>query len=229
MGAKAPRARRTKSVDRIDRYFETAAKEAPEPELDVELIIPTPPKLANRVIELKDVGVELGGRTLFQRRESRISRLANASASSAATGSEKDPAPEDHPAGPAGAAARWRSARGRRSITSTRTVLLSMTRRRFGRKSDGERDVAPRRREHHSSRLSARFLFNEDRINTKIAQLSGGERSRVILAKILKRGGNVLILDEPTNDLDLGTLRLLEEALVAFEGASSWSATTVIS
>src|SRR5204863_2246416 len=63
-----------------------------------------------------------------------------------------------------------------------------------------------------------RFLFSEDRINTKISQLSGGERSRVLLAKILKRGGNVLMLDEPTNDLDLGTLRLLEEALVAFGG-----------
>src|SRR5205085_10866808 len=43
-------------------------------------------------------------------------------------------------------------------------------------------------------------------------------RSRVLLAKILKRGGNVLMLDEPTNDLDLGTLRLLEEALVVFGG-----------
>src|SRR5207237_336051 len=63
-----------------------------------------------------------------------------------------------------------------------------------------------------------RFLFSEDRINTRISQLSGGERSRVLLAKILKRGGNVLMLDEPTNDLDLGTLRLLEEALVAFGG-----------
>ena len=64
-----------------------------------------------------------------------------------------------------------------------------------------------------------RFLFTEDRINTKIELLSGGERSRVLLAKILKRGGNVLMLDEPTNDLDLGTLRLLEEALVAFGGS----------
>jgi ATP-binding cassette subfamily F protein uup len=64
-----------------------------------------------------------------------------------------------------------------------------------------------------------RFLFTEERINTKIDQLSGGERSRVLLAKILKRGGNVLMLDEPTNDLDLGTLRLLEEALVAFTGS----------
>src|ERR1700756_1159158 len=64
-----------------------------------------------------------------------------------------------------------------------------------------------------------RFLFTEDRINSKIHLLSGGERSRVLHAKILKRGGNVLTLDEPTNDLDLGTLRLLEEALVAFDGS----------
>src|SRR5213079_1458668 len=64
-----------------------------------------------------------------------------------------------------------------------------------------------------------RFLFTEERINTKISQLSCGERSRVLLAKILKRGGNVLILDEATNDLDYGTLRILEEALVAFAGS----------
>src|SRR6266540_3638963 len=49
-------------------------------------------------------------------------------------------------------------------------------------------------------------------------KLSGGERSRLLLARILKSGGNFLILDEPTNDLDLPTLRVLEEALIAFPG-----------
>ena len=63
-----------------------------------------------------------------------------------------------------------------------------------------------------------RFLFTGEQVNSKIRLLSGGERSRVILAKILKRGGNVIVLDEPTNDLDLATLRVLEEALVAFGG-----------
>ena len=64
-----------------------------------------------------------------------------------------------------------------------------------------------------------RFLFTDERINARIDTLSGGERSRVLLAKILKKGGNVLVLDEPTNDFDLSTLRLLEEALVGFEGS----------
>jgi ATP-binding cassette subfamily F protein uup len=63
-----------------------------------------------------------------------------------------------------------------------------------------------------------RFLFADDRITTQVKYLSGGERSRLLLARILKSGGNFLILDEPTNDLDLSTLRVLEEALVAFPG-----------
>ncbi|MEO0479294.1 MAG: ATP-binding cassette domain-containing protein [Planctomycetota bacterium] len=62
------------------------------------------------------------------------------------------------------------------------------------------------------------FLFPSQLMRTKVGDLSGGERSRVALAKMLTKGGNVLVLDEPTNDLDLATLRVLEEALIAFPG-----------
>jgi ABC transport system ATP-binding/permease protein len=64
-----------------------------------------------------------------------------------------------------------------------------------------------------------RFLFTEERIREPVNRLSGGERARLLLAKVLKRGGNLLVLDEPTNDLDLPSLRLLEEALVDFAGS----------
>ena len=64
-----------------------------------------------------------------------------------------------------------------------------------------------------------RFLFSDNRAMERVDLLSGGERARLMLAKILKRGGNILVLDEPTNDLDLASLRMLEEALVDFEGS----------
>ena len=54
----------------------------------------------------------------------------------------------------------------------------------------------------------------------KVANLSGGERNRVQLAKLLKSGANLIILDEPTNDLDVETLRSLEEALLEFAGCA---------
>jgi ATP-binding cassette subfamily F protein uup len=65
-----------------------------------------------------------------------------------------------------------------------------------------------------------RFLFADSRANERVDLLSGGERARLMLAKVLKRGGNILVLDEPTNDLDLASLRMLEEALVDFEGSA---------
>jgi ATP-binding cassette subfamily F protein uup len=64
-----------------------------------------------------------------------------------------------------------------------------------------------------------RFLFTDDRVNERVGNLSGGERARLMLAKVLKRGGNVIVLDEPTNDLDLPSLRMLEEALADFDGS----------
>jgi ABC transport system ATP-binding/permease protein len=65
-----------------------------------------------------------------------------------------------------------------------------------------------------------RFLFSEDRVRERVDRLSGGERARLLLAKVLKRGGNLIVLDEPTNDLDLASLRMLEEALADFSGSA---------
>ena len=64
----------------------------------------------------------------------------------------------------------------------------------------------------------SQFNFKGPDQQKKVGQLSGGERNRVHLAKVMKSGANVILLDEPTNDLDVDTLRALEEALLAFPG-----------
>jgi ATPase subunit of ABC transporter with duplicated ATPase domains len=66
----------------------------------------------------------------------------------------------------------------------------------------------------------ARFGFQGEDQEKKVGDLSGGQRNRVQMAKMLRRGGNVVLLDEPTNDLDIPTLRLLEDALEAFPGSA---------
>ncbi len=66
----------------------------------------------------------------------------------------------------------------------------------------------------------ARFNFSGSDQQKRVGVLSGGERNRVHLAKMLKEGANVILLDEPTNDLDVNTLRALEEALENFGGCA---------
>ena len=216
---RAPRARRTKSIDRVERYFETAAQEAPEQEIDIDLIIPPAPKLANRVIELREVGVELGGRTLFRdvnlnlaarERLGIVGRngLGKSSLLKLMLG-ELEPMAGEIEIG----------ARTQINYVDQNRMLLDDEKTVWEEVGSGSEIVALGDESITLRGYLRRFLFTEDRINTKISHLSGGERSRVLLAKILKRGGNVLMLDEPTNDLDLGTLRLLEEALVAFKGS----------
>ncbi|HET9858066.1 MAG TPA: ATP-binding cassette domain-containing protein, partial [Chthoniobacterales bacterium] len=215
---KAPRARRTKSVDRVERYFEMAAQEGPEAELDVELIIPTPPKLANRIIELTDVSVELGGRTLFQNVNLNLvagERLGVVGRNGLGKTSLLKVILQELPVA---SGAVEIGARTEINYVDQNPLLLDDGKTVWEEVGSGGEHVTLGEQSITLRAYLRRFLFSEERINTKISQLSGGERSRVLLAKILKRGGNVLMLDEPTNDLDLGTLRLLEEALVAFGG-----------
>jgi ATP-binding cassette subfamily F protein uup len=215
---RAPRARRTKSVDRVERYFEMAAQETPEIELEVELIIPTPPKLANRIIELRDVSVELGGRTLFYHVNLNLAageRLGVVGRNGLGKSSLLKVILQELPAA---SGAVEIGARTQINYVDQNRLLLDDEKTVWEEVGCGGENVTLGEQSITLRAYLRRFLFSEERINTRISQLSGGERSRVLLAKILKRGGNVLMLDEPTNDLDLGTLRLLEEALVAFGG-----------
>jgi ATP-binding cassette subfamily F protein uup len=71
----------------------------------------------------------------------------------------------------------------------------------------------------HVASYASRFLFTGEQLNQPVSRLSGGERARVLIARLMLQPADVLILDEPTNDLDIPTLEILEEALVDFTGA----------
>jgi ATP-binding cassette subfamily F protein uup len=83
---------------------------------------------------------------------------------------------------------------------------------------DGD-TVIYRGRPIHIASWAKRFLFRSDQLETPVRQLSGGEQSRVLIARLMLRPADILILDEPTNDLDIPTLEVLEESLADFPGA----------
>ncbi len=214
------KARGTKQRSRIDNFYAVKAQRAPEQELDVELVIPTPPKLANVVVELKEVGH-------FYAREPVFLGLDLEFKQGECVGV----------VGPngAGKTTLLRLIQGEMEPAEGRVTIGKRTEFNYVDQTRLELDEDKSVIEEVSQGIDfvkfgdesisvrgylRRFLFSDDRINDRIGNLSGGEKNRVLLAKILKRGGNFLVLDEPTNDLDLPTLRVLEEALINFPGTS---------
>jgi ATP-binding cassette subfamily F protein uup len=213
-----PKAQTSKSRARLDR-FHAAEEDGPPPsEAEMELVIPPPPPLGNRVVDLENVGVQLGDRRLF----SGLSLGFAGGTRIGVTGRNglgkttllKVILGELQPTEgtvKTGSLTRFNYVdQGRLRVNEERTVLEEI--------SDGTEWV-----QWGNDKLSLRgylkrFLFTDDRITTQVKYLSGGERSRLLLARVLKRGGNFLVLDEPTNDLDLQTMRVLEEALTLFPG-----------
>jgi len=213
-----PREQRTKQKNRFERYYEAAAEERPVVEEAVELCIPPAPPMGNRILEATRLGVTLAGRTLFRqfnfsfekgRRVGVVGRngVGKTTLLRALIG---DLTPTEGTV-KAGELTRINYVdQGRLQLNDDRTVLDEI--------ADGTEFVQWGDATLSLRAYLKRFLFADDRISTRVRYLSGGERSRLLLARILKQGGNFLILDEPTNDLDLTTLRVLEEALILFDG-----------
>ena len=85
--------------------------------------------------------------------------------------------------------------------------------------ADGGNSVVFNGREVHVVSWAKRFLFNPDQLNVAVGSLSGGEQARVLLAKMMRQAVDILFFDEPTNDLDIATLEVLEESFCEFPGA----------
>ncbi len=215
---RGPRARRTKAKSRLDNFYEVSSQKKNEEELDVELIIPTPEKLGKKVAELTNVEIKIGGRTLFKdfnfafepgRKLGIVGRngVGKTTLLKIILG-ELLPSSGKIEIGE----------KTEFNYIDQHRLLLNENDTVFQAIGEGNEIIRFGKQDISVWTYLRRFLFTDDRINTQIGRLSGGEKSRLTLASILKSGGNFLLLDEPTNDLDLPTLRILEEALIAFEG-----------
>lgn len=215
---RGPKARRTKAKSRLDNFNELASQEKDEVELDVELIIPPAERLGKKVLELKDVSVKMGDKILFKD----FNFVFEAG--------EKIGVVGQNGVGKTTLLnlilGKIAPLKGKIEIGETiefnyvdqARILLNDDNTVIKAIGDGNETVKFGKTQLSIWTYLRRFLFTDDRINTLVGRLSGGEKSRLTLAKILCNGGNFLMLDEPTNDLDLPTLRILEEALIAFEG-----------
>jgi len=215
---RGPRARRTKSKSRLDNFYELSEQKNDEVELDLELIIPEPEKLGNKILELKNISVKLGNKLLidglsFAFENGRKLGIVGPNGSGKTTLLRAILGDINLHAGKIDIGEKTAFNyvdQGRLILNDSDTVFNAI--------SEGNEFINFGRQKMNVYTYLRRFLFTDERINTLVERLSGGERSRLTLARILKNGGNFLMLDEPTNDLDLPTLRILEEALINFAG-----------
>jgi ABC transport system ATP-binding/permease protein len=216
---RGPKARTTKAKARIDR-FDAAVAAAPA--LDdrrgptMKLRLPSGPRLGGSIVELKNVtrGNLFKNLSLVMKPGDRLGIVGPNGAGKTTLiktilGLEK-PGSGEVVLGINTRPAYFEQSRS--ELRDELTVLEEV--------GDGNDWVElPDERIHVRSFLR-QLAFPDNVADTKIGQLSGGERNRVQLARLLRRGGNLLVLDEPTNDLDLPTLGALEEGLVSFAGCA---------
>ena len=213
---RSPKARLKKNLGRGKRFDELAAVKAPERTGTMELLLPDPPRLGNKVLSLDNVSLSLGGRTLFRDFSFEFDSAQkvgiigpNGTGKTSLLKLMTGLIPPDSGVVSVADTVRFNYIDQSRLVLNPEATLRDEV--------GGDSDYVDLGRTQTTVRAYLkRFLFEDDRINMQVKYLSGGEKARLVLAKILKQGGNFLILDEPTNDLDLPSLRVLEESLSQF-------------
>jgi energy-dependent translational throttle protein EttA len=213
-----PKARQAKSKARLQRYEELASQEFQKRNETNEIYIPPGPRLGELVIDAKGVRKAFGERLLFNDLSFNLpaggivgvigpNGAGKTTLFRIITGQDKPDGGEVR-TGPSVQLAYVDQSR--QSLTDANTVWQEI--------SGGLDMIRVGGYETSSRGYVGRFNFRGVQQQQLIGELSGGERNRVHLAKVLKSGGNLILLDEPTNDLDVETLRALEEALLSFPG-----------
>ena len=217
----SPKARQAKSKARLNRYEEMvaeASKEARDPSM--EIVIPPGPRLGGEVVAFEGVSKSFGDRLLIDNLTFKLPRGGIVGV-----------------IGPngAGKTTLFRMIMGVESpdkgtIKIGDTVKLGYvdqsrdalddTKTLYDEISEGIDTLTLGERQINSRSYVSSFNFKGQDQQKRVGILSGGERNRVHLAKMIKRGGNLLLLDEPSNDLDVDTLRALEDGLEKFPGCA---------
>ena len=214
-----PKGRQAKSKARLSRFNELSEYEYQKWNETQEIFIPVAERLGNDVIEFKNVSKSFGDRLLIDNLSFIIPAGAivgvigpNGAGKSTffkmITGTEKPDQGEIL----IGKTAKISMVdQSRETLENEKTVFEDI--------SNGSDLITVGRFEMPARAYLGRFNFKGSDQQKKVGHLSGGERGRLHLAKTLMMGGNVLLLDEPSNDLDVETLRALEDALLEFAGS----------
>ncbi len=213
-----PKARQTKRKARINAYHELLAQDKERAMEEREIYIPPGPRLGDLVIRAEGVSKAYGDNLLYENLTfdippGAVVGIIGPNGAGKTTlfrmivGQEK---PDSGTLTIGGTVKLAYVDQTRDALDPNKTVWEEI--------SGGQDQIQLGDRLVNSRAYVARFNFTGQDQQKKVGMLSGGERNRVHLAKMLKSGGNVLLLDEPSNDLDVNTLRALEDALEAFAG-----------
>lgn len=217
---KGAKARQSKSKARLQRFEEMQSQEFQKRSATNEIYIPAGPRLGDKVIEFKNVSKGYGDRVLidnlsFSMPKGAIVGVIGGNGAGKSTLFRMLMGKETPDSGTIEVGETVQLAcvdQSREDLDGSKTVFQQI--------SEGSDQIRIGNYEIPSRTYVGRFNFKGGDQQKFVKDLSGGERGRLHLALTLKEGGNVLLLDEPSNDLDVETLRSLEEALLDFPGAA---------
>ena len=210
--------RQTKSKARLARYEELESQEFQERNETMEIYIPPGPRLGDLVIEATDIAKAFGDKLLYENLSFNLPKGGivgvigpNGAGKSTLFNLMTKQLEADNGVFRVGDSVQLAYVdQSRDALDGSKTVWEEI--------SGGSDIIKVGNYETPSRAYCGRFNFKGSDQQKLIRDLSGGERNRVHLAKVLRSGGNLILLDEPTNDLDIETLRALEDAILAFAG-----------